>query len=133
MNTFKIDFIYLHTHNKINRKVSPFDSLNLFIIQNSILVKNKIFFSLALSFLIFNNGISQNEPFSMRVVNTSYQLNSAWEITWGPDDSLWVTENNLYFVSRIDPATGGKTLLICLLYTSPSPRDGLLSRMPSSA
>ena len=26
-----------------------------------------------------------------------------------------------------DPASG------CLLYTSPSPRDGLLSRMPSSA
>ena len=30
--------------------------------------------------------------------------------------------------------TGGKVLLQdCLLYTSPSPRDGLLSRMPSSA
>ena len=28
----------------------------------------------------------------------------------------------------------GKTLInACLLYTSPSPRDGLLSRMPSSA
>ena len=26
-----------------------------------------------------------------------------------------------------------QTLKICLLYTSPSPRDGLLSRMPSSA
>ena len=26
-----------------------------------------------------------------------------------------------------------KFLMICLLYTSPSPRDGLLSRMPSSA
>ena len=25
------------------------------------------------------------------------------------------------------------TYMICLLYTSPSPRDGLLSRMPSSA
>ena len=25
------------------------------------------------------------------------------------------------------------TLISCLLYTSPSPRDGLLSRMPSSA
>ena len=25
------------------------------------------------------------------------------------------------------------TIPICLLYTSPSPRDGLLSRMPSSA
>ena len=30
-----------------------------------------------------------------------------------------------------DPVTG--TLTYCLLYTSPSPRDGLLSRMPSSA
>ena len=31
-------------------------------------------------------------------------------------------------------ATGRKdNLLGCLLYTSPSPRDGLLSRMPSSA
>ena len=30
--------------------------------------------------------------------------------------------------------TAGKTVLYgCLLYTSPSPRDGLLSRMPSSA
>ena len=27
----------------------------------------------------------------------------------------------------------GDNLVICLLYTSPSPRDGLLSRMPSSA
>ena len=27
----------------------------------------------------------------------------------------------------------GKMFTICLLYTSPSPRDGLLSRMPSSA
>ena len=29
--------------------------------------------------------------------------------------------------------TGGVVLGACLLYTSPSPRDGLLSRMPSSA
>ena len=34
--------------------------------------------------------------------------------------------NDLYFDSRYD-------VYICLLYTSPSPRDGLLSRMPSSA
>ena len=27
----------------------------------------------------------------------------------------------------------GELLSVCLLYTSPSPRDGLLSRMPSSA
>ena len=30
-------------------------------------------------------------------------------------------------------ASGIDNLYICLLYTSPSPRDGLLSRMPSSA
>ena len=30
-------------------------------------------------------------------------------------------------------AQRGARLSICLLYTSPSPRDGLLSRMPSSA
>ena len=35
----------------------------------------------------------------------------------------------------LDAEDGGQTvqLAICLLYTSPSPRDGLLSRMPSSA
>ena len=29
--------------------------------------------------------------------------------------------------------SNGKWIWCCLLYTSPSPRDGLLSRMPSSA
>ena len=38
-------------------------------------------------------------------------------------------------VSREVGASGGRDryLATCLLYTSPSPRDGLLSRMPSSA
>ena len=45
-------------------------------------------------------------------------------------------------LAMLGPNGAGKTTLIsiicgivtpCLLYTSPSPRDGLLSRMPSSA
>ena len=36
-------------------------------------------------------------------------------------------------VSRIVKRLIAEELLTCLLYTSPSPRDGLLSRMPSSA
>ena len=32
-----------------------------------------------------------------------------------------------------DVCLDGERLASCLLYTSPSPRDGLLSRMPSSA
>ena len=34
---------------------------------------------------------------------------------------------------QLDRDIKGKGLPGCLLYTSPSPRDGLLSRMPSSA
>ena len=34
---------------------------------------------------------------------------------------------------RESTAPAGKRIIFCLLYTSPSPRDGLLSRMPSSA
>ena len=45
-------------------------------------------------------------------------------------------ENN-DFVVVLDPGHGGRDPGAeaggCLLYTSPSPRDGLLSRMPSSA
>ena len=32
-----------------------------------------------------------------------------------------------------DELRAGERIAVCLLYTSPSPRDGLLSRMPSSA
>ena len=35
--------------------------------------------------------------------------------------------------SGISDKENAPKLLSCLLYTSPSPRDGLLSRMPSSA
>ena len=38
--------------------------------------------------------------------------------------------NNISFTGRIVQTVNTQT---CLLYTSPSPRDGLLSRMPSSA
>ena len=34
---------------------------------------------------------------------------------------------------HVDSTEMGGSSYICLLYTSPSPRDGLLSRMPSSA
>ena len=35
--------------------------------------------------------------------------------------------------ARAAESRSGRTCQPCLLYTSPSPRDGLLSRMPSSA
>ena len=57
-------------------------------------------------------------------------------------------DNNILSFMDVFPQSEGHTLVIpkapsrnfletnpkdCLLYTSPSPRDGLLSRMPSSA
>lgn len=75
---------------------------------------------------------AQEDAWTMRVINPGYQLNSAWELTYGPDDSLWVTENFAYLVSRIDPQTGGKTLLLDLSakkdFTNPTkwPQGGLM-------
>lgn len=94
-------------------------------------MSGKLLFTIII-LLIAPQCFSQNEPFTMRVVNTGYQLNSAWEITWGPDDSIWVTENYDYKVSRIDPNDGGKTELIDLSnkknFTNPSkwPQGGLM-------
>ena len=42
-----------------------------------------------------------------------------------------LSDSDLSFFSKTELDEGQK--MACLLYTSPSPRDGLLSRMPSSA
>ena len=58
------------------------------------------------------------------------------------NEILWVTGVILGTVTILEAFTGYDIIFseraelaisICLLYTSPSPRDGLLSRMPSSA
>ena len=41
--------------------------------------------------------------------------------------------DNYEFVKKTIIESGFEVTEVCLLYTSPSPRDGLLSRMPSSA
>ena len=41
--------------------------------------------------------------------------------------------NRYAYFATGDGADAAGEAVICLLYTSPSPRDGLLSRMPSSA
>ena len=56
----------------------------------------------------------------------------------GKREAAYIGENLSIGPSRVilEPRTLAKLLDIldiCLLYTSPSPRDGLLSRMPSSA
>lgn len=44
----------------------------------------------------------------------SAKLSYPWEITYGPDDSLWVTEARNYNVVKIHPHTGGKRTILSL-------------------
>ncbi len=41
-------------------------------------------------------------------------LNYPWEITYGPDNNLWVTEARGYKLQKIDPNTGTKTTVLDL-------------------
>ena len=53
----------------------------------------------------------------------------------GNQSSYGMTEGGLFHIynDQCIEIVGGKKVGGCLLYTSPSPRDTLLSRMPSSA
>ena len=50
-----------------------------------------------------------------------------------PFKNYQVWEDSALIPDTGRPAEGYPVFTVCLLYTSPSPRDGLLSRMPSSA
>ncbi len=55
---------------------------------------------------------AQNEPFIKRTVITN--LLSPWQIIYGPNDSIWVTENQRYLIKRVDVASGNSTTLLDL-------------------
>ena len=48
------------------------------------------------------------ESFAMRVVAGGLQ--SPWEVTWGPDGFLWVTERVGKRIVRINPADGSRVV-----------------------
>lgn len=64
-------------------------------------------------------------PFEMKVLTTG--LEGPWELTWGPDNYLWVTERTAGRIDRINPADGSKTTLIRIAEAAaPGGQDGLL-------
>ncbi|MBO2012510.1 PQQ-dependent sugar dehydrogenase [Hymenobacter negativus] len=60
------------------------------------------------------------EVFSVRVL--ARQLSDPWAVVYGPDNHLWLTEAKGYRVSRLDPATGTKTVLLDLSRQREFPR-----------
>ncbi len=84
---------------------------------------------LSAGFVVAQNGpetaIRGTKEFSKRVVVSG--LAGPWEVTWGPDGKLWVTERTGKRVTRIDPATGEKNVAITINEVSaPGGQDGLL-------
>ena len=67
----------------------------------------------------------RHDAFSMRVAASD--LEGPWEMSWGPDGRLWVTERTGKRVTRINPADGTKTVAVTIsdLHQSAS-QDGLL-------
>jgi glucose/arabinose dehydrogenase len=59
-----------------------------------------------------------NEVYKQTILSGSGILNYPWEIAYGPDDKLWITESRGYKVYRMDPATGTKTTVLDLNSTS---------------
>lgn len=60
-------------------------------------------------------GLAQTGPesarvatkrFAMRVVASG--LENPWEVTWGPDGKLWITERTGLRITRVDPVSGDK-------------------------
>src|SRR5215813_14887745 len=101
-------------HANVNHSILSRIFCNL-TLTNSVYMKKLI--HIVLLFVAFKSW-SQSEPFNKRTVITG--LNKAWEVVYGPNDSLWVTENSAYLISRINVANGSKTVLVDLRATDAS-------------
>ena len=82
--------------------------------------------------VVFENGARGTFEASRAIIGPESQM--AFDV-YGTKGALrWnletMNEMDVFLVDDNGQAPRGYT---CLLYTSPSPRDGLLSRMPSSA
>jgi trimeric autotransporter adhesin len=59
-----------------------------------------------------NSSGRMKEMFQQTILSGINLLNDPWEITYGPDGFLWVTEAKGYKLYRIDPTTGVKITVL---------------------
>ena len=57
-------------------------------------------------------GGRMNEVFLKTDLSAANALNDPWEITYGPDDSLWITEAKGYAVYKLHPNGGSKRKIL---------------------
>jgi trimeric autotransporter adhesin len=53
-----------------------------------------------------------NEVYRQTVLSPANVLADPWEVTYGPDNYLWITEAKGYKVNRINPVTGAKQVVL---------------------
>jgi PQQ-dependent dehydrogenase (s-GDH family) len=78
--------------------------------------------------------LAQDGPESVREGTKTFRkhvvvsgLEAPWEVTWGPDNQLWVTERAGRRVTRVDPATGARRVAVTIPEVSaPGNQQGLL-------
>src|SRR5687767_6818745 len=75
-----------------------------------------VFGMIALSFILScekDDDDPPGEPVVLRDTVLVSNLNFPWEILWGPDGFIWMTERGGK-ISRVNPATGAVTSLLTI-------------------
>jgi trimeric autotransporter adhesin len=83
--------------------------------------KPLLFLHIVLLFSLFSYSQTQvtggrmNEVFRQQIlVNAAANLQDPWEITYGPDDSLWLTEAKGFRVVKVHPVSGSRRVILDL-------------------
>ena len=83
----------------------------------------------------FTLTVSQNPPFTVQVSSVGFETSTQKITENNQEITVALKEGSVLDEVVISASRTPERIFEspCLLYTSPSPRDGLLSRMPSSA
>ena len=103
--------------------------LYLYVVSSTFITTHPAMRKLIISamLLLFCSCIkAQTESFTETILATG--LKNPWELTYGPDNKLWVTEARGYRLQRIDPVTGTKELLLDYSSIMPpgNPQGGMM-------
>ena len=64
--------------------------------------------------------LSMNEVYKQTILSGAGALQYPWEVTYGPDGNLWITESHGYKVYKMNPTTGAKTTTLDISFGSTS-------------
>lgn len=62
----------------------------------------------------YYSGISRMNEVFQRTVLSNNVINTPWEVTYGPDDSLWITDSHGYKAYKMSPVTGAQRTILDL-------------------